>query len=145
MSGAGNAFHEDFSREDKIEGSSNRGFGLVFAGFFALLAGLAYWHDNPKWQWWIALAALTLLVALTIPRVLAPFNWLWTRLGLLLFKVVSPLALGVIYFGIMTPMSAWLRFRHKDALHRSYDRQATSYWIPREPPGPDPESMKNQF
>jgi len=144
MSGQ-SAFHEDFSREEKIKGSSDRGFGLVFAAFFALLGGLALWHDKPHWYWWIGAAAATLLAALAFPRALAPFNFLWTRVGLVVFKVISPLALAVIYFGIMTPMSILLRMRHKDILRRNFDLQAASYWIPREPPGPDPESMKNQF
>jgi hypothetical protein len=139
------AFHEDFSREDKIEGSSDRAFGLVFAAFFALLGGFAFWHNNPRWYLWIALAAGTLLVALTVPRTLAPLNWLWTRLGLILFKVISPLALAVIYFGTMTPMAIFLRVRKKDILRLKYDPQTASYWIPREPPGPTPDSMKNQF
>jgi hypothetical protein len=138
-------FHEDFSREDKIQGSSDRGFGLVFAAFFALLGALALWHAKPHWYWWIGAAVATLLVALTLPRALAPFNWVWTRLGLVIFKVISPLALAVIYFGTMMPMSILLRLRNKDILRRKYDPQAATYWIPREPPGPDPQSMKNQF
>ena len=138
-------FHEDFSREDKIQGSSDRGFGQVFAAFFALLGGLALWNDTPHWYGWFGLAAATLIVALIVPRALAPFNWLWTRLGLVLFKVISPLALAVIYFGTITPMAVFLRLRKKDILRRKYDPQTASYWIPREPPGPDPESMKNQF
>ena len=138
-------FHEDFSREDKIQGSSDRGFGLVFAAFFALLGGLAIWHGKPHWYWWIGAAVATLLVALALPRALAPFNWLWTRLGLVLFKVISPLTLGVIYFGMMTPMSVFMRLRKKDLLNRKFHPLATTYWIPREPPGPDPETMKNQF
>jgi hypothetical protein len=139
------SFHEDFSREDKIQGSSDRGFGLVFAAFFALLGGLALWHDRPRWYWWVGLSAATFLIALTVPRALAPFNWLWTRLGLVLFKVISPLALAVIYFGAITPMAVFLRLRKMDILRRKYDPQAASYWIPREPPGPDPDSMKYQF
>jgi hypothetical protein len=139
------AFHEDFSRAEKIEGSTDRGFGLVFAAFFALLGIIGYWHNSPRWYFWIGLALATLLVSITVPWVLAPFNWLWTRLGLMLFKVISPLALAVIYYGIMTPMSVVLRLGNKDILRRKYDRQSASYWIARQPPGPDPESMKNQF
>lgn len=139
------AFHEDFGREGKIEGSSDRGFGLVFAAFFVVMGGFAFWHNNPRWYWWIVLAAGTLLVALIFPRALAPLNWLWTRLGLVLFKVVSPLALAVIFFVTMTPMAVFLRLRKKDILRLKYDPQATSYWIPREPPGPTSDSMKKQF
>ena len=33
----------------------------------------------------------------------------------------------------------------KDPLRRRFDRDATSYWIERDPPGPEPDSMKRQF
>lgn len=33
----------------------------------------------------------------------------------------------------------------KDPLGLKRDPNAESYWIPREPPGPDRESMSNQF
>ena len=35
-------FHEDFSRQEKVKGSSDRTFGLMFAAFFAILAGLRF-------------------------------------------------------------------------------------------------------
>jgi hypothetical protein len=138
-------FHEDFTREEKIEGSSDRGFGLVFAAFFALMGALAIWKENPRWILWLGLAAIFLLLALMRPGMLKPLNRLWTLLGLFLFKVISPLMLGVIYFGVITPMSLLLRWRDKDILHCKYDPRAASYWIRRDPPGPKPETMRNQF
>jgi hypothetical protein len=140
-----NAFHEIFDRKEKIEGSSNRGFGLVFAAFFGLLGGLALWNGGPHWYWWVGLACTTLIITLTVPRALTPLNWAWTRLGLVLAKVISPIALGIIFFGVMTPIGAILRLRKKDVLHLKFDLRADSYWILRQPPGPDPDSMKNQF
>jgi Saxitoxin biosynthesis operon protein SxtJ len=138
-------FHEDFTREEKIKGSSDRGFGLVFAAFFALIGALAIWKENPRWILWVGLAATFLLLALVWPGILRPLNRLWTMLGLFLFKIISPLTLGVIYFGVMTPMSLLIRWRDKDMLRRKYNPGATSYWIQRDPPGPEPETMKNQF
>ena len=32
--------HEDFSREEEVKAGTDRGFGLVFAGFFAIVAAL---------------------------------------------------------------------------------------------------------
>jgi hypothetical protein len=138
-------FHEDFSRQEKVKGSSDRTFGLVFALFFGVLGAVAFWKQNPHWIWWAVLAAVTLIIALRWPGLLKPVNKLWTMLGLLLFKIISPITLGVIYYGVMTPMSLFLRWRNKDILRLKYDPQATSYWIQRDPPGPEPESMKNQF
>jgi hypothetical protein len=139
------SFHEDFTREEKIEGSSDRNFGFVFAAFFAILCTLAVWRDNPRWIWWAGLAAATFIIALVRPNLLKPLNRLWTMLGLFLFRIVSPIALGIIYFCVMTPMGFFIRWQKKDILRRKCDPQATSYWIPRDPPGPEPETMKNQF
>jgi hypothetical protein len=33
----------------------------------------------------------------------------------------------------------------RDPLHLKFDRQAGSYWVVREPPGPAPETMTQQF
>ncbi len=139
------SFHEDFTREEKIEGSSDRGFGLVFAAFFALIAVAKLWIGNSLWLWWLTGAAATLAVALLRPVWLAPFNRLWMKLGLLLFKVISPLVMGFMFFIVITPIGLLLRTCKKDILRRKIDAQISSYWILREPPGPAPETMKNQF
>lgn len=142
-SGAG--FHEDFTRHESVKSSSDRTFGLVFAVFFAVLGGFALWKDNPHWIWWVVLAIVTLIIALAWPSLLKPANYLWTMLGLILFRVISPITLGVIFYGVMTPLGLLLRLRGKDILPRTYDPAARSYWIRRESRGPAPETMKNQF
>jgi hypothetical protein len=53
--------------------------------------------------------------------------------------------MGFMFFIVVTPIGLLLRMLKKDILRLRIDRQAPSYWIPREPPGPAPESMKNQF
>jgi hypothetical protein len=139
------SFHEDLRREEKFQGSSNRGFGLVFAAFFVIISGLKLWKDNPSWAWWLLPAVALSIIAYVRPGLLGPFNKLWTLLGLLLFKIVSPLVLGVIYYGMITPIGVLMRTRNKHILGRHLDRSATTYWIVRDPPGPEPETMKNQF
>jgi hypothetical protein len=138
-------FHEDLGREEKIQGSSDRGFGLVLAAFFLVVAGFKLWKGTPNWTWWLLPAVVLSIIAYLRPGVLAPFNKLWTLLGLFLFKIISPLVLGVIYYGMITPMGVLMRARKKDILSRRLDRSATTYWIVRNPPGPEPEGMKNQF
>ncbi len=65
--------------------------------------------------------------------------------GALLHRVVSPLVLGILYFGMFTPIAFAMRLRGRDAMRRRTDPQAASYWIRREPPGPPSDSLKNQF
>lgn len=124
---------------------SDRSFGLLFVVVFALLSVWAWWYGLAWAAWPAALAMLTLLVALLRPALLNPLNRLWMRLAQLLNRVVSPLVLGLIYFGLFTPMAWAMRLRGRDALRLRLDSKAATYWIEREPPGPDPKSLPNQY
>ena len=86
--------HEDFSREEHVKAGSDRGFGFVFAGFFAIVSAISLWRSGTTWHWALPLAAAFLLVALVYPRLLGPLNRLWLKFGLLLYKVMNPLVLG---------------------------------------------------
>lgn len=137
--------HEDLTREQQIEGSSDRVFGLVFAGVFLVIAGWPLFSgEMPRW-WASGVAAVFALVALVKPALLGGLNRLWIKLGILLGKVVSPVALGILFYGVLVPIGAVMRLTGKDPLRLKLDPSAASYWIPREPPGPPPDSMTNQF
>jgi hypothetical protein len=137
--------HEDLTREQYVEGSSDRSFGLVFAAVFGLIALGPLRHGHaPRW-WASALAGVFALVALAKPVLLSRLNRLWIKLGLLLGKVVSPIALGILFYGVVTPLAVVIRLTGKDPLRLKLDPAAESYWIVRKPPGPPPDSMTNQF
>ena len=89
--------------------SSERGFGLVFAGFFALLGALSIYHDGERWHYWFALAALFAVLAYAAPRALVPLNRLWAKFGLLLHLIISPLTLGILFYAVVTPNDAAYR------------------------------------
>jgi len=137
--------HEDISRQQEIEGSSDRSFGIVFAVVFAIVALWPLLSKEPVRWWSAAVAAAFLVVALVRPALLAGLNRQWLKLGLLLGKIVSPIALGVLFYLVITPLGLMLRIAGKDPLRLKFDREARSYWIRREPPGPPPDSMTNQF
>lgn len=136
---------EDLTREEQIEGSSDRSFGFVFGVAFLLIAVWPIFHGQPMRWWSIGLAAIFGLLAILKPALLAIPNRLWTRLGVLLGKVVSPIALGVLFYGLIAPMGVVARLIGKDLLRLKLDAAADSYWIRRDPPGPPPKSMTNQF
>ena len=66
--------HETFEREEQAAGSSDRGFGLVFTGFFAIVAIVRWWKDHGGAGWFAAAAAIMLAIALVRPALLAPLN-----------------------------------------------------------------------
>jgi Saxitoxin biosynthesis operon protein SxtJ len=125
--------------------SSDRSFGLVFAVVFAIIGcwPLLYW-ESPRW-WALAVAAAFAVVALMRPQLLRPLNRVWLALGRLLHKIVSPLVMGVIFFATVTPTGWIMRLRGKDLLSLKRRPDQKSYWIKREPTGPESETMKNQF
>ena len=137
--------HEDLSREQQVEGSSDRAFGLVFAGVFLVIAGwpLIDW-ETPRW-WAVGVAAVLGVIAMVRPALLAAPNRLWIKFGVLLGNVVGPVAVGILFYGVFTPMGALMRLTGKDPLRLKLDRGADSYWIARKPPGPPPDSLTNQF
>jgi len=138
--------HEHAPREaEPIERSSDRAFGLVFAAFFTLIAVMPVWRGGAVRLWALAVAAAFLVAALARPRVLAPLNRIWAAVGLFLHRIVSPVALAVMFFGVLTPTGVLMRLFGKDPLRLRIDRAAASYWIVRTPPGPTGESLKNQF
>jgi hypothetical protein len=120
---------------------------LVFCGFFALLALRAYWfkHELVFALVFVGVSLAFLGVSLLFPKILAPLNWLWTRLGLLLHKIVSPIILGAQFFLLFTCAGAIMRLFGGDPLRLRFDAKASSYWIERTPPGPAAESLKEQF
>lgn len=137
--------HEDISREQEIEGSSDRSFGVVFAVVFFLIgAWPLIGGGSPRW-WAVGIGAVFLAVAFLKPGLLAVMNRWWMKLGLLLGKIVSPIALGILFYGVMMPIGTLMRLSGKDPLRLKRDPGAQSYWIEREPPGPPPDSMTNQF
>ena len=141
------SFHEDFSRADEVKSGSDRGFGLTVGGILLLIALVrAYFYGLGWVQYALGGMAVALLVlGLIAPGSLRGLNRAWMKLGLILFKVVNPIVLALIYGTTMVPIGLVMRARGHDPLRLRLDPEADSYWIPRDPPGPAPETMSNQF
>jgi hypothetical protein len=119
--------HEDFGRVEEIQRSSDRSFGLVIAAVFAIIALFPLLHA-PPWaiRWWaLAIAAIFAGCALFWTAPLAPLGRLWFRFGL--------------FLGLL------MRIFGGSTISSRHNRGAETYWIPREIPGPPPDTMKRQF
>jgi len=126
----------------EIRIGSERSFGLVFAAVFAIFALWPLTTGAPVRLWAAGLAALFLAAAFIAPRLLAPLNRLWFRVGLALGKVMTPVAMALLFAVAVVPTALVMRLLRKDPLHFHLDPSATTYWEPRETqPGP----MRDQF
>jgi len=139
------AAYEDFHRDENVKLSSDRTFGIVLAAFFALIGVLPLLRGHALRLWALPLSGIFLLAGLAAPAVLAPLNRIWTALGSLLHTITNPIILGVFFYLVFTPFGSLMRLFGKDFLRLKLDPDADSYWILRQPPGPPPESMSNQF
>ena len=124
---------------------SDRSFGFTFAVVFGLLGAWLWWKSSRYGLPAIGVGAAFALIALALPRILHPLNIVWMKFGALLNMIVSPIIMGLIYFVVFTPVSLFFRLTKRDALRRSFDKSARSYWIDRSPPGPDGASLPRQF
>ena len=118
--------------DEEVVGPSDRSFGMVFTVVFTIVALLPLWRGaSPRW-WAVGVAAVCGLAALVWPRVLAPANRLWLRLGLLLHRIVNPIVMGAVFYLVVTPFGLAMRLRHSGLnATRRLDKNAETYWLPR--------------
>ncbi len=129
----------------KPELPSNRSFALVFFVFFFLVGVLAWWKGWRGSPLFFFMSAGIGAIGILRPAWLAPCNRAWMRLAELLHRVVNPVVLAILFFAIFTPFALVVRIFRKDPLGMKADPAKKSYWLPRTPPGPDSNSMINQF
>lgn len=128
-----------------VEVGSDRSFGLVFSVVFLLVGLYPLIGGDGVRTWSLIVAGIFLLSAFFFSQVLRPLNLLWFRFGMLLARIVNPIVMFIIYALTIVPFGVGSRLMGKDLLRIKLDKAQESYWIEREPPGPKPETLKNQF
>jgi hypothetical protein len=72
------------------------------------------------------------VLAVVRPPMLRPVYLLLTLIGFPIGIVVGHVILAVVYYGVLTPIAVVFRIAGRDALQRTPDSTAASYWIPRQ-------------
>lgn len=137
--------HETLFREEVIQPGSDRSFGMVVGGILSAIGAYQLIEASGTYLWFLVPGVLLIVLGLLAPRVLHPLNVGWTRLGLLLGRVVTPIVMFLIYAISVVPTAIVLRLAGKDLLQLKPRPDQSSYWQVREPPGPPPESLRDQF
>lgn len=127
--------------DEEPRGPSDRSVGLVFAGFFAIFAGVL-WYSGKSWPWALAAAAAFAAIALLRPSLLGPLYRVWMKFGLLLHNITNPIILGALFFLVVMPVGLLRRAFGADPLRLR--RRGGSYWIER-PEGEAPVDLKEPF
>ena len=59
------------------------------------------------------------------------FNFLWIKLGLTLGAIIAPIAIGFVYYFLISPISIFMRLVGQDPLKIKNRKKVKSYWIKR--------------
>ncbi len=130
----------------EVEEATERSFGIVFAFVFGLVG--AYWLIvyEEKLFWLFAVSLVFLFLGLVQPRLLAPLNHLWIKLGYLLGSVVAPIVMLLVFVTTVIPTALIMRVLKKDILFlRKPGPEVTTFWQQRNHEMDSETSMNNQF
>ncbi len=122
-----------------------RNFALIVGGIFLIISlwPLLFRGNEPYW-WLTGVAGTLMAVGLIFPKVLAPVYRVWMKIGEVLGWINSHIILGIIFYGLFTPIALFFKVTKKDPMHRKLDPQKASYWEERSDSSAS-DSMKYQF
>lgn len=115
----------------RLTAAEGRRFGLTVGGAFVVLTAVLWWRDHPTAMRVAGGLGLALLAGgLLIPSRLTPVHRFWMWLAERISRVTTPIVLGILYFGVITPIGLVLRaFGRGPLTHATGDG---SMWVPRQ-------------
>ena len=122
-----------------------RKFGLLVGGVFLALAAFAWWREASWYPVPMILGLPLFVLGAVYPRPLRPAYLGWMYMAVVLGFFVTRILLTVFFFVVITPVALWFRLIGRDALHRKIDREAETYWLPKEYPIPDRSRFEKFF
>jgi hypothetical protein len=131
--------------DEVVVGPSDRNFGFTMAAVFALIAILGLYKGSSHTPIWLCIAVVFAGLTLWRPESLGPANRAWLKVGLLMYRVVNPVIMAILFFGAILPIGLAMRLFGKDFLRLAQDRSASTYWLRRSDSRPPSGSMRQQF
>lgn len=114
---------------------------MAFVAFFGVVAWFKLDHPALARGLWIA-AIVVPVLGWTMPAfmrlVFLGMSYLAWPIGF----VVSHVVLAVVYYLVLTPIGLLMRLFGYDSMKKTFDREASSYWVPR---NPDVAEAKRHF
>lgn len=111
-----------------------RSFGGIVGGIFALIGVWpAVWRGQSPRLWSLLLGGVLIVLAVVWPRSLTQVYRLWMTAGEVLGWINTRIILGVLFYGLFTPMGLCMRLRGKDPMRRTLAPDADTYRVIRQP------------
>ena len=120
---------------------TNRNFGIVFFIVFLLIGLFPLIQNKEPRIWSLVISIIFLILGILNSKILTPLNKFWMKFGLFLGNLISPIVMGIIYFGVITPTGIIMRILKKDILSLKKKNKKT-YWLEKDNTN---NNMRNQF
>jgi hypothetical protein len=128
----------------RLSSAEGRRFGLVVGTAFLLLGAMCFWRGRIEpARLFGAVGGTLLLLGALLPTVLLPVQRAWMSMALAISKVTTPLLLGVMYFGVITPVGLARRLLGRDPLKAPASNR--SLWVDRHSEARQQANMERQF
>jgi Saxitoxin biosynthesis operon protein SxtJ len=111
-----------------------RQFGLVVGGVFTAI-GLwpLVFRGEPLRLWATGIGGLLIVCGGILPSVLAPIHKGWMWVGHILGWINTRILLGIVFYGLVTPIGMVVRLMGKDTMRQGFDESRTTYRVVRSP------------
>lgn len=126
---------------NKTKLPSNRNFGIVFFILFLIIAFWPLLNANDIRIWSLITSIIFLILGVLNSNFLTPLNKTWMKFGALLGNIISPIIMGIIFFGVVLPTGYLMKIFGKDILRLKKNNDQT-YWISKDNSN---NNMRNQF
>jgi hypothetical protein len=111
-----------------------RNFGLLVGGVFVVISLWPLLLRNEPVRAWAAVAGGSLIVLGGVsPLLLAPIHQGWMWIGHILGWVNTRILLGIVFYGLLTPIGLVLRLMGKNSMRPGFEGQSSTYRIVRQP------------
>lgn len=111
-----------------------RQFAGLLAVFSAMLAGVLHFRFGLTMAAAVAigLGATVAAAGAVFPTFMRVVYVAWMAAAFPIGWTISHLLLALIYYGMFTPIGLLMRLGGYDPMRRRFDRNAETYWIPRQ-------------
>ena len=122
-----------------------RNFGILMFVALGAIGGFLFWRHKDIYIYFLAAAGAFLVLGFAWPNALVVVYIPWMKFAAALGWINTRILLGIIFFGIFTPMALILRLIRKDLLSVNWNRKSDSYWLDVNNPEPNPETYERMF
>lgn len=119
-------------RNIKSDKAEFRKFGITIGVVSGILGGVLLWRGGDYYLYLFVFSVLFIFSGVFRPALLRPVHKVWMSLAVTLGWIMTRIILSVLFYLVFTPIGVLVRLFGRDFLDLKFDKDADSYWIPRE-------------